>query len=185
MSRESRLLATLVVIAVVGVSGLMLVANQYRKALERTGHGRADGEEASVRAVRLVGGYLAARQAAQAVVARYPEKIKQLTAVVTGDFTEVAGQRMSSDAEATSAYRIERFNAFSALGMTYDDYASVRSAWRSFRAGGLVNDPALVAALRARRTELEDAGLGPVEALDDAIKSSDEGRRLERGLPGH
>ena len=170
MSREFRLLVILAVMAAIGVSGLMLVANQYRKTLANTVPGTAAGEDASVHAVRLVDGYLAAREAAQAVVERYPGKIKQLTAVVTGDFTEVQGQRMSANADTSSAYRIERFNAFTAHGMTYEDYAAVRAAWRTFRAGELVSDPALVAAFQARRAALEDAGLGPVEALDDAIK---------------
>ena len=170
MSRESRLLVILAVMTAIGVSGLMLVANQYRKTLANTVSGTAAGEDASVHAVRLVDGYLAAREAAQAVVERYPGKIEQLTAVVTGDFSEVQGQRMSSNADTTSAYRIERFNAFTAQGMTYEDYALVRAAWRTFRAGGVVSDLALVAAFQARRAELEDAGLGPVEALDDAIK---------------
>ena len=129
MSRESRLVVILAVIAAIGVSGLMLVANQYRKALPNTVAGRADGENPSVHAVRLVNGYLAARKAAKAVVDRAPGKIKQLTAVVTGDFSEVQGQRMSANADTTSAYRIERFNAFTAQGMTYEDYALVRAAW--------------------------------------------------------
>jgi hypothetical protein len=152
MSRESRLLVILVVIAAVGVSGLMVVANQYRKAFAGNGvPGSADAENASDHAVRLVDGFLAAREAAKAVVARYPDKIKQLTA------------------DAVNAYRIERFNAFSAHRMTYDDYVSVRAAWRAFRAGKPVNDPALLAAFQARRAALEDAALGPIEALDDAI----------------
>ena len=50
------------------------------------------------------------------------------------------------------------------------DYSAVRAAWRTFRSGGAVNDPALVAAFQARRAQLENADLGPVEALDDAIK---------------
>jgi hypothetical protein len=111
-----------------------------------------------------------AREAAKVVVARYPGKIKQLTAVVTGDYSEVQGQRMSSNADATSSFRIERFNAFSAHKMTYEDYAAVREAWRAFRAGKPVSDPALEAAFQARRAALEDAALGSVEALDDAIK---------------
>ena len=171
MSRESRLVVILAVMAVIGVSGLMVVANQYRKALAvNTTPGSAAGEQASIRAIRLVDGFLAAREAAKAVIARYPGKIRQLTAVVTGDFSAVQGQRMSANADASSSYRIERFNALSAHRMTYEDYASVRAAWRAWRAGQPVGDPALLAAFQARRTALEDAALGPVEALDDAIK---------------
>jgi len=171
MSRESRLVVFLVVIAAFGVSGLLVVANQYRKAFVANGvPGSAEAADATIHAIRLVDGFLAAREAVKAVVARYPGKIKQLTAVVTGDFSEVQGQRMSGNADATSSYRIERFNAFAAHKMTYEDYAAVRAAWRAFRAGKPVSDPALEAAFQARRAALEDAALGSVEALDDAIK---------------
>lgn len=153
MSRESRLLVILVVIAAGGVSGLMVVANQYRKAFAGNAlPGSADAEDASVHAVRLVDGFLAAREAAKAVASRYPGKIEPLTA------------------DAVNSYRTERFKALSAHGMTYDDYVSVRAAWRAFRAGKPVNDPALLAAFQARRAALDDAALGPNEALDDAIK---------------
>ena len=171
MSRESRLVVILLVIAAIGVSGLTFVASQYRKTLLAHGTSRGAGtEDASLRAVRRVNGFLAARQAAKAVAARSPGKIRQLTAVVTGDFSEVQGQRMSANTDAMSSYRIERYNAFSAHEMTYEDYAAVRAGWRSFRAGNPVDDPALLAAFQARAAELEQAALGPIEALDDAIK---------------
>jgi hypothetical protein len=153
MSRESRLLVILLVIGGVGVSGLMVVANQYRRALAvHGGPGSAAFEDASAHAVRLVDGFLAARQAAKAVVARYPAGIKELTS------------------EATLAYRVERSNAFAAHRMSYDDYAAVRAAWRAFRAGQPLNDRALLAAFQAKRSALDEAALGPIEVLDDAIK---------------
>ena len=153
MSRESRLVMILVVMAAIGVSGLMLVANQYRRALDASAApGGADAMDASVRAVRLVDGFLAAREAAKSVAAQYPGTIEQLTA------------------PAMSSYRLERFNALSAHGMTYEDYAAVRASWRAYRAGEPVDDAALAAAFRARSRALEDAALGPIEAVDDAIK---------------
>jgi hypothetical protein len=153
MSRESRLLVILLVIGGVGVSGLMVVADQYRKALSaNAGPGTADAEDASARAGRLVDGFLAARAAAKAVVARYPVEIEQLKA------------------DATSVYRAERLNAIAAHRMSYEDYATVRAAWRAFRAGKATSNPALLAAFHARRSALEDAALGPIEAVDDAIK---------------
>ncbi len=151
MSRESRLLVILLVIAAVGVSGLMLVADQYRKALLADA-GPGGAKAAPEPAVRLVDGFLAARRSAKAVVARYPVEIKELTA------------------EATLAYRAARRNAFAAHRMSYEDYASVREAWRAFRAGKPMSDPALLAAFESRRSALDDASLGPIEAVDDAIK---------------
>jgi hypothetical protein len=151
MTRESRILLTLVVMSGIGVAGLTLVANQYRKAIASTPRGTAGGVDPTVRAIRLVDGYLAARAASQAVVRSYPETI-------------------GTDAAVAATYRLERSNALAAHGMTYEDYAEVRAAWRAFSSGGFVDDPALAAVLRARRAQLEAAGLGPVEALDDAIK---------------
>lgn len=171
MSRESRLVVVLLVMAGVGVAGLMVVANQYRRALTgSTADGGISAENAAARALRHVDGFLAARDAVRAVAARYPVKMKQLTAVVTGDYTGVAGQRMSAGADAIGDYKIERFNALAAHGMTFEDYDAVRAAWRRWRSGASVEDPALAAALAERREALEGAGLGPLEALDDAIK---------------
>jgi hypothetical protein len=153
MSRESRLLVILLVIGGVGVSGLMVVANQYRKALAtHAGPGSAGFEDAPAHAARLVDGFLAARQAAKAVVAHYPLEIKQLTT------------------EAILAYRTERSKAFTAHRMTYEEYAAVRAAWRAYRDGKAVSDPALRAALQGRKSALDEASLGPIEVVDDAIK---------------
>jgi len=146
MTRESRLIAILVVIAAIGVTGLMMVANQYRKAIAN-----AEIEDASARAARLVDGYIAARQAVKAVVAKYPGGIQNSSA-------------------GADAYRGERQSELAAHGMTDEDYAAVRAAWRTFRSGGVVDDPALVAAFTARRAALDDAALGSAESFDDAIK---------------
>ena len=152
MTRESRLVVTLLVISGIGVAGLVLIANQYRKSLASVGARSSGGQDAAVRAIRLVDGYLAARRAAKTVVDRYPGTAEQPTD------------------DAAAAFRTERWNAFTARGLTYDDYASVRAAWRTFHAGGVVDDQALVAVFRARRAELEAASLGPAEPLDDAIR---------------
>lgn len=147
MSRESRLLVILVVIAAIGVTGLMVVANQYRRALTSS-----EIASASERAARLVDGYLAAREAAKSVAARYPDTIRESTA------------------DVVLAYRAARFNALAAYEMTEQDYAVVRAAWRAFRVGGRLDDEALEMAFQARRAALEGAGLGPLESVDDAIK---------------
>jgi hypothetical protein len=147
MSRESRLIVILAVIGAAGVIGLTMVANQYRKALERV-----QIEQATRRAEQLVNGYLAAREAAKAVIARYPDSGADLPA------------------EAADAYRSVRFDALSTHGLTYDDYAGVRTAWKTYRGGGVVEDPALAAVFDARRVALDDASRGPVDAVDDAIK---------------
>jgi len=134
--------------AAIGVSGLMLVANQYRKALG----GTPGADDASMRALRLVDGFVAARAAEKAVVARDPDTIRQLSA------------------GAASAYRSERGRALSAHGMTYEEYAAVRAAWRRWKTGKIVTEPGLAAAFRAREGALGDAEMGAIEPLDDGIR---------------
>lgn len=63
MSREIRLVVILVVIGAVGVFGLAVVAGKYRKALRADAtSGASKPEDPAARAVRLVGGFLAARE---------------------------------------------------------------------------------------------------------------------------
>ncbi len=144
MSRESRLIVVLLVMSALGVSGLSFVGHQYRKALT----GSAGAERASARANQLVDGFLAARAAAKAVIARYP-----------GD-----------SADVSNSYRIEREHACAARRMTYAEYATVRAAWRRVQAGQLVTDEALAGALRLRQADLAGADLGDAETLDDEIR---------------
>jgi hypothetical protein len=71
MSREIRLVVILVVIGVVGVFGLAMVAGKYRKALRDDAMtGAAKPEDPAARAVRLVGGFLAARERGEDRAAR-------------------------------------------------------------------------------------------------------------------
>jgi hypothetical protein len=171
VTRQSRLIAILLAIAAIGVAGLMVVANQYRKTLAGSvAAGSAGVEDASTRAARLVDGFLAARAAAKAVVASYPDQIERMTAAVTGNVGAEAAETMKASADASSAYRLERGNALASHGMTYGDYVAVRRAWRAWTSGAPVDDAALQAALEARRESLKGAALGAVEVLDDAIR---------------
>jgi hypothetical protein len=120
----------------VGVGGLGLVANQYKKALTTR------PAEPSVDAARRVDGFLAARRAIRA-----------------------------SQADAEEAFRRERSHALTASGMTLRDYVAVRKAWRGVKAGSLVVDPYLAAALAARPSAVSDGALPPeLERLDDELK---------------
>lgn len=191
MTRETRLIVTLVAVSVAGITLLAIVADQYRKRLPQPAAGAPasapaqepaaglrpdlaappDGSETpSARAARLVDGFLAARVAAQGVAERYPTKMKQVVAAVTKDFTGVEGKRMGYGLDVISAYKIDRYNAFTAHGMTFDDYAAVRTAWRAWSAGQPVADDALARAFEAKRGDAEKAGEGLNEAFDDAVR---------------
>ena len=84
MTRESRLLLTVAVMAGLGVAGLMVVANQYRKALTTTARRPSGGDDATVRAVRLVDGYLAARVAVKDVEATEAYRLARWNAFNAG-----------------------------------------------------------------------------------------------------
>jgi len=150
VTRQSRLVALLLVIAAGGVCGLMLVANQYRKALAGQLPGGPD-QQGQARAARLVDGFLAARSTAKDVIARYPAGI-------------------ANSPRADEIYANELRRAFAAHGMTDGDYARVRRAWRAWRAGAPLNDPSFVPVFTARRGELERAELGTDERFDDTIR---------------
>ena len=147
MTRQNRLIAVLLVIAAVGVCGLMVVANQYRKALG--GHDAALGFGATndpARGARLVEGFLAVRTAVKEAMAPVPEDRR------------------------SSAYGAELDRACAAHGLTRDDYIAVRRAWRSWRAFQPVNDPDLARAFEAHGEAAVAAGMGSFEAIDAAIR---------------
>jgi len=169
VNRQTRIVVTLAAVAAAGVGGLLVLSSQYRKRLDASPVAGAQGE-AGARAPRLVDGFIAGRLAVKKVIERYPKKMKQLNAIATGDFSEVQGQRMGSNVDAAGAYRVERYNALTAHGMTFEDYATVRTAWRSWKDGKQVEDADLVAAFEAKRKELDGAALGEFEAFDDLIK---------------
>ena len=154
MTRESRLVAVLLTISAAGVLGLSVVANQYRKALAvKPPHPSSGQVDASLRATSLVAGFLAARGKVKAYLSVYPGN----------------AERLREDPEALRSYRVKRSTALEGHGMTQDDYATVRTGWRAYRAGRSVDDPSLVGAMAALGSALDEASLGPLEALDDAV----------------
>lgn len=146
MTRQSRLILVLAVMAGVGVGTLAFVAHQYRKALA------AHPNAAPAEATRLVDGFLAARQAVRAVDGRYSGSVR-------------------GNPEALAALRNERYAAFTAHRMTIADYVAVRAAWRAARAGSAIADAELAETFRTRSSALDDAALRPdLDELDDELK---------------
>lgn len=110
MTRESRLILVLLILAAVGISGLMLVANQYRKALAGAGPPQAfAAEDAKSVAARHVEGFLAARAAARADVSNYRDAMSQA----------FAAYRMTHDDYVAVRTAWRRYRA----GMPIDDAA--------------------------------------------------------------
>src|SRR6185436_16969110 len=131
MSRESRLVAVLLVISGIGVSGLMVVANQYRKTLAAqpaaTPGARTRAIDATMNAVRLVDGFLAARERARSFLSSHPD----------------AAAAPGEHADLVKAFRNDRKATLALHGMTFGDYAAVRAAWNDYRGGRAMSDAAL------------------------------------------
>lgn len=193
MTRQTRLIVVLLVLSIVGVGSLSFMASQYRKRLRAAppadSPASASASSTSAKGLRpdlpaspdTAGGnaaspsrrvdcFLAARNAARGVCERYPVKAREVTAALTGDFTGVAGKRAGANLDVISSYKIERMQAFTACGMTFDDYAAVRAAWRLWKSGGRPDDRALADALDAAKDRAAKADLGEFEPLDEAIK---------------
>jgi hypothetical protein len=140
VSRQSRLIVVLLVMAALGVAGLSIVANQYRRALSRSRD--AGGAAGTPSAARRVDAFLVVRQAMREAASLHPK-------------------------EARDRCRSARARALAAQGVTPADYAQVRDAWRALAAGRAVDDPALARELRSRPMVLAEGALGPLESLDD------------------
>lgn len=188
MGRPTRLIAILVVIGLAGVSALLLLAHRLESrtteksvrdlpvkvdgpaAPDAESAGGADGAGGVARlAPNLVEAFIAVRKAEAEVLAKHPKKSKRLEAALTGNYDMVKGQRMSNEADIVQNFKMARDLTLQKSGLTEADYERTRDAWRAWTKGGTVT-PELAAALEARRADLEKAGLGGLEILDDKIK---------------
>lgn len=188
MSRPTRLIAILVVIGLAGISALLLLAHRLEsRTTEKSvqdlpmkadgpaapdaasAGGAASEEEARTLAPNLVDAFIAVRKAEADVLAKHPKKTKRLEAALTGDYDMVKGQRMSNEMDIVQNFKMARDLTLQKVGLTESDYERTRDAWRAWTKGGTVT-PELAAALEARRADLEKAGLGGLEVLDDKIK---------------
>jgi len=160
MNRETRMISILVGFAVVGVSALAFVADQYKKKLTLTPAGTVEtqapptGLQPDLAAPapadsRLVEAFVAARTAGRAVCDRFGVRPEDRT----------------WNAEVLAAYRVSRLAECAARGVSEDEYASVRKAWGAFTHGVAPDDPALARGFAAVRRD----AVGPFDALDEAV----------------
>jgi len=182
MSREKRLIVSLVAIGAVGIGALVALRSHLGSRLPqrsvselpKAASPAPDLPAAPAKATlktpaQLADGFLAARKAASTLIARYPMKFKKIEAELTGNYESMKGVRTGVEVDTMAAYKVERFEALQAAGLTQDDYESVKTAWRVWKSGGSVA-PGLAAAFDPRRKALMDADLGPLEKLDDLVR---------------
>ena len=186
MSREKRLIVSLVAIGAVGIGALVALRSHLGSRLPQrsvselpkaaspapdlpAAPAAAPAKATLKTPAQLADGFLAARKAASTLIARYPMKFKKTEAELTGNYESMKGVRTGVEVDTMAAYKVERFEALQAAGLTQDDYESVKTAWRVWKSGGSVA-PGLAAAFDPRRKALMDADLGPLEKLDDLVR---------------
>jgi hypothetical protein len=191
MTREKRLIVSVVAIGLVGIAALGVLARQLGSRVpSKSVHDLPPAESpapmpdlpaaavataaapkpaAPLTPARLVDGFLAGRKAVAALVARSPLKFKKIDAELSGDYASMKGVRTGIEVDAMATYKVERYEALAAVGLSEADYASVRASWRTWKSGGTV-EPALHDEFEKRRDALAAAELGPYERLDEELK---------------
>jgi hypothetical protein len=154
MTRESRLLLVVGLLAVLGVTSLALIADRYRRLLAETEETTAapSAEDAVSRfaAVR--------REVRRAIDDNLPE---------VGSAVDPATGRLRSEVSAAVPVIVDRkLTMLSRVGMTGEEYDRIRRVYLAWLRGeGSVAEP-LRRSFESRRAVLEELELGPLEDLD-------------------
>ncbi|HEX6852647.1 MAG TPA: hypothetical protein VF139_14720 [Candidatus Polarisedimenticolaceae bacterium] len=114
--------------------------------------------------------FVAVRSALKAVIAEQPGAARQLAEQLgKGDASQL--KPLQLNLVFLMKFRLTREQAIVEAGWTFERYRSVRDSVDAWRAGEGPEDPSSKAALDAKRTALEGAFLGELEALDRVADS--------------
>jgi len=179
MTRESRILLVVGLLAALGVASLLLIADRYRRLLPTGSRPPARQEEipADLRAAaaaEAVERFLAVR----AVVSRAVDTNRHAllaasdprTGEVRGDVPEAvreAYRRAGAEVGRRKAVELGR------VGMTEREYDRLRLAYLAWGGAAADLDPALRAAFETRRARIAPLGLGAFERLDGSGRGAD------------
>src|SRR5215831_10540311 len=105
MSREKRLIVSLVAIGAVGIGALVALRSHLGSRLPQ--RSVSELPKAASPAPDLP----AAPAAAPALIARYPMKFKKIEAELTGNYESMKGVRTGVEVDTMAAYKVERFEA--------------------------------------------------------------------------
>ena len=176
MTRESRLLLVIGIMAVVGLTTLFLIANRYRRLVEEVpvvasrDSSDAGGDEQLRRAAakELVDRFVAIRAAVAGIAIEHRDVLVAAVDPRTGRLrTDATAELAERHARAVDAVRGRRATALDRHGMAEADYDRLRRACLEWWSGMPV-DPLLTREFETRRAQLERLALGPLESLDEA-----------------
>jgi hypothetical protein len=180
MTRESRLLLVIGLLAVIGVTTLVLIANRYRRLVEaapasavaRDSSGFGGNEDLrSAAAKDLVGRFVAIRAAVAGAAVEHRDVLLEAVDPRTGRLRADASAELAErHAVAVDAIRSRRAMALDRHAMAEADYDRLRRACLEWWSGMPV-DPLLTVEFEHRRAQLEPLALGPMESLDEAAPS--------------
>lgn len=172
MSRQTRLILIMAVIALLAVSALVAIANHYRTMApgksvaeldaEPTSRGAAtpatDGELEEKLEVFVIG-----RQTVRAHWENHPYAVASLL----GEVHETEGRdKVFMHNDKMFALRIKRRDALAEHGMDEPEYIEIRAQYRAWAAGDEAVDPAWKATFDSRPDLVEAADLGDWDPLD-------------------
>lgn len=156
MSRQTRTLLLVGLLAVGGVSVLAFLANRYSAI-------QAADDEATAAAVV---GFITTRQAVIAALDAEPVLKAELAEELSGKARRIPS-RMHYKLLITT--RVAREQALAGIGMSEEDYHRVRQsfiAWMGFKFAETPADPKLVKEFERRREDLEPLYLDLLETVD-------------------
>ena len=181
MTRESRLLLVIGLLAVVGVTSLLLIADRFRRVVaaapdvvqdsrDSPGEDADDGLRRAA-AKDLVARFIAIRAAVAGIAIEHRAALAAAVDPQTGRLrADASAELVDRHAQAVDAIRSRRAMAIDRHGMSEADYDGLRVAYLAWRSGQAV-DPVLQHEFDARRAQLEPLRLGPFESLDQAAPS--------------
>ena len=179
MTRESRLLLVIGVLAVLGVATLFLIANRYRGLVEGapavvSGESSDSGANEDLRraaAKDLVARCVAIRAAVAGMAIEHRDVLLEAVDPRTGRLRADASAELAErHAAAVDAIRSRRAVALNRHGMAQADYDRLRQACLEWWSGMPV-DLLLTREFELRRAQLEPLALGPMEFLDEGAPS--------------
>ena len=175
MTRESRLLLVISLLAVLGVATLFLIANRYRHLVEEvpavvSGDSSGSGANEDLRraaAKELVARFVAIRAAVAGMAIEHRDVLVEAVDPRTGRLRADASAELAErHAGAVDDIRSRRAMALNRHGMAEADYDRVRKACLEWWSGMPV-EPLLTREFEIRRRQLEPLALGPMESLDE------------------
>lgn len=173
MTRQSRMVLIIGVMAVIGVVVLALIANRYAKLAEKKSV--KDLQQASAQEEpqapgsglpldRQLEAFAAARSAIQVVLDEFPHSREVLVRDAMGE--DVPEADVPSHALVLAKIRFQREKVFEETGLAKADYVRIRDQYRSWRSGEGEILPEWKEAFEAAPELAEKADLGRYDLLD-------------------